>query len=188
MIDLGGKWCILRTGGQRTIALMRSLTAAGIDAWTPIESRKRRRARSKAVIEIEAAMMPTFVFARADRAADLARVRVDPASPHPAFSLFHYQGRVPLISNAEVERLRTLERKQAPKERRKVFAAGAGVRVPEGPFGGMSGVVKQGDDRYTLVAFAGHFEVKIATFLLIDDAVQTVKPTQGAPAGSAMVS
>lgn len=184
----GDEWCILRTGGQRTIALMKSLVAAGYEAWTPIENRKRRRARSKMQIEIDVAMMPTFVFARADRADELARVRVDPTSPHPVFSVFHYQGRVPLVSNSEVERLRTLERMQAPKDRRKVFAAGDAVRVPEGPFGGMSGVVKQGNDRYTLVAFAGRFEVKIATFLLLDDAVQKAKPDMGAPAGPAKVS
>lgn len=178
-------WCILRTNGAQTQLLAKSLTAAGFDVWTPVETRRRRKARSKTMVEIDMPMMPTFVFVRADRAADLARARLDPRTPHPKFSLFHYLGTVPCVSDAEVERLRTAERRQAPKGRRQVFAAGTTVRVPEGPFGGMSGVVKQGNDKFTLVAFDGRMEVKISTFLLLPDEVRNGNEQDAARAAKA---
>lgn len=179
------RWCILRTAGPRTMPLAKSLNEAGIDAWTPVEVRKRRRARSKAVVEFDVPMLPTFVFARADRVIDLARTRLDPRSPHPAFSIFQNSGRVALVSDAEMERLRTAERREAPKQRRQVFAAGTTVRVPEGPFGGMSGIVQKGDDKFTLVAFDGRMKVKISTFLLLPDEVQIVNPKEGSAATAA---
>lgn len=94
------KWCILRTGGRHTIPLAKSLADAGFRAWTPtdITLRKVRRGKEVVEIEIEAAITPTFVFARADHLDDLARIRQLPFGPHPDFSIFQRAGAAPLIA------------------------------------------------------------------------------------------
>ena len=176
-------WCVLRTNGARTLPLAKALVAAGFDAWTPMRIDKRRAHRAgKAMVEREAPLLPTFVFVQADRLLDLHMVLALPVNPYPAFSIFRYNGRVPLLADREIERLRMAERKAAPKEKARTFAPGAKVKTEEGPYAGLSGVVKQGDGRFTLVAFGGWMDVKIETFVLLPDAVQHPQPVTGAAA------
>jgi hypothetical protein len=96
------RWCILRTSGGRTLALARSLSDAGLDVWTPVQSLTKRRGRTRERVAYDAPIMPTFVFARAQHLADLERIRELPAGTHPGFSIFRYLGRIPLISDLEV--------------------------------------------------------------------------------------
>ena len=110
------RWCILRTGGPRTIALAHSLTEAGIDAWTPKRTYKRVKPGKvrddqgrRITVEMDAPILPTFVFAREIHLSLLARLANDPASAHPAFSVFRYGGRYPLVSDAEVIGLQEAE-------------------------------------------------------------------------------
>lgn len=103
MRDVGDRWCILRTSGGRTLPLARSLQAAGIEAWTPSRTFLRRvpgKANTKK--EATVAILPTFVFARAVHVGDLAAIAVDPASNHPAFSVFRFAGRVPMLGAHDV--------------------------------------------------------------------------------------
>jgi transcription antitermination factor NusG len=169
-------WCILRTSGGRTLALAKSLGDAGFDVWTPAQTMRRRRPRSKVTVEIELPIMPTFVFVRADRLHDLAQVLNLPMSPHPQFSIFRYLGKYPCIAEHEVAGMRKEEaryRVAQLKTKRHVFPKGDTVRVTDGPAAGMSGVVQDGDGKFAVVAFGGRFRLKIATFLLRTDEVHS---------------
>lgn len=175
----GSGWCILRTSGAKTLPLAKSLAAAGFDVWTPIEGKDRRRPRSKARVEFEAPILPTFVFARAEHLGAIAECQAILASPHPGFSIYHHCGRVPVLADDEIEDLRQFERDASRaleisrrKIRRQAFAAGAVVRLDEGGFAGMSGVVKSDDGKFAAVCFGGSFHVKIASWLLDADAVE----------------
>ncbi|MFS0737540.1 transcription termination/antitermination NusG family protein [Sphingomonas sp. 1P06PA] len=185
-------WFMLRTSGPKTLPLARSLASAGLDVWTPIEVRNRRRPRSKARVEIEVPVMPTFVFARASQLSQVSQILARPMTGHARFSLFLYDGRIPFIADREVQSLREVEERSRDalkraqrKNQRRSFPAGTEVRVPEGSFAGMSGIVKQGDDRFALVCFGGSMTVKIATFLLEADAIQCDRPATGTAAQAA---
>ncbi len=175
MSKLGNDWCILRTAGQRTLAVAASLAAAGFDVWTPAQTAIRRKGRARERVEYQAAVMPTFVFVRADRVADLLTIIALPVSPHPQFSLFRYMGRVPLIGDAEIAGARQVEersKRAALMGQRKAFVAGDRVRVSDGPGAGLCGsVVKDGDGKFVMVAFGGAM-LKIGAWLLGADEVQ----------------
>lgn len=157
-------WIILRTKGGKTLALAQSLGRAGLSVWTPIQLTRRRLPKRRAVEEQSAPLLPTYVFARARHIVDLLEAAEDPMSAHPEFSVFHYDGRIPLIADDDLRGLRLSERKSVPPAKQRVFKAGEEVKVSDGPFAGMSGVVEQ-DGKFVLVAF-GRMEVRIARFLL----------------------
>jgi transcription antitermination factor NusG len=169
-------WCILRTSPGRTLALAKSLFEAGLDVWTPKQTHDRRRPRSTKTVQIEAPIMPTFVFARAILLPELMRLRSLEASPHPGFSIFQHMGRTPLIADREITNLRVVEeiaiRARLKKSERYVFPAGQKVSVAQGNFVGLEGVVEGGDGNFALVCFGGAMQFKIATFLLRTDEVQ----------------
>lgn len=115
-------WCILRTSGGRTVALARSLAAAGFEAWTPVRTIRRpapgqgRRlvmGQRRKLIDVDLAILPGFVFARADQLHDLVLAAGAELSPHPSFSVFHQSGRVPLVREASITGLRCAERDAA---------------------------------------------------------------------------
>ena len=170
------RWCILRTSAARTLRLAVSLAAADFDVWTPRRTERRRLPRGrKGYREIVMPIMPTFVFASADQVADLHAAIVMPGSPHPPFSLFRYAGRVPLVEERDIAALRQAEeraQREVLKSTRHVFPVGAHVRVPEGAFAGMNGIVETSDGRHALVCFEGSFRVRIAAWLLREDEVR----------------
>ena len=117
-----GTWCILRTSGGRTVPLARSLTAAGFEVWTPVRTirrpapgQRRRLAmgQRRKLIDVDLAILPGFVFARADQLHDLVRESLAEISLHPGFSVFHQGGRVPLVREYSVLGLRSAERDAA---------------------------------------------------------------------------
>ena len=166
-------WCILRTSPGRTLGLAKSLADAGLEVWTPSSTYSRRKPRSKATIEIEAPIMPTFVFARAALLPELMRIRALTVSPHPPFSIFRHVGGVPLLADREIVNLRLVEelaqRARLKKSHRHVFPTGQRVHVDDGSFVGLEGVVKGGDGKFALVCFGGSMEFTIATFLFRTD-------------------
>jgi hypothetical protein len=114
------RWCILRTRGGQTLPLARSLRDAGLDVWSPArEIRKtvRRGTHTEQRLEIAIPILPTFVFAREQDLASLddliQEAIADEYSPHPAFSIFRYNGRIPLIGDSEVVGLREEEAREA---------------------------------------------------------------------------
>jgi hypothetical protein len=165
------RWCILRTAGPRTLPLAASLTAAGIEAWTPVEMVKRRIPRKVGRVEKAAPLLPTFVFVPALHLYDLWHISRMPVSPHPAFAFFRHNGAVPLIAQSEVDKLRVLENRMKPKRRRPTVPIETEVCPTEGAYAGMTGVVKESDGKTTLVAFGGWMSVKIETSILIDGGV-----------------
>lgn len=194
MPTTANRWCILRTAGPRTLAVARSLAAAGFDAWTPAQIAQRRRPRSSMKLEIEAPIMPTFVFVRADRLSDLRRVLALPLNPHPAFSIFQHAGEAPLVRDSELTQLREAEeraavatearrrgeqaqdsRKAKDAQRRKV-AVGTTVSIPHGAFAGMTGIVDAGDRKNAWVNLGGGFRLKIDTWLFAADHIENVEP------------
>ena len=120
--------------------------------------------------------MPTFVFARADHRHELAQLADQPFSVHPGFSVFRYLGAIPTIGEAEIAEARRIEergKRVAKMGRRQAFTIGQPVKVTDGPGAGLSGeVVKDGDGKFVLVAFAG-INMKIGSWLLGTDEVQT---------------
>lgn len=119
-------------------------------------------------------MLPTFVFVDADHLDELVRYERSPASPHPPYSVFRFYHRAPLLNDAAIEALRMFERQAVPKAERRTVPVGSTIRLPDGPFAGLNGVVQSSDGGYTLVAFGGLMEVKIETFILTGDAVQPI--------------
>lgn len=184
MKDVAGKWCMLRMSGPGTMRVAASLSSAGLDVWTPVETQVRRLPRSKKTTERDAAVMPTWAFAPADHLPALLAISVAPHSPHPPFSIFRYQNHFPLIAGRSLEPLREAERRQreaALKRKREgepipQFDPGTPVRVDGDNFGGMTGIVTMQHGRKTLVAFPNSLmSWEIDALLLVEDVVNSSK-------------
>jgi hypothetical protein len=111
------RWIILRTAGGQTLSLAKSLNEASIEAWTP-ERTLRRYVRAntpsgKRAIESQIAILPTFVFARGAFQDELVKLANLDRTPHPAFTVFIVDGRVPHICEAEITGLREEEAEAA---------------------------------------------------------------------------
>jgi hypothetical protein len=114
----GGRWCILWTPAPQTLRLADTLTAAGIRCWTPqrIVKRdapgKRRRitmGQRRLLIEVALPILPRFVFAGAEHLDDLFRLIDADLTEHPYFRVFQSAGRVPLVGDASISKLRDAE-------------------------------------------------------------------------------
>ncbi len=110
------RWFILRTSGGQTLPLMRSLCDAGFDVWTPAKVLRRTiRAKTLAgtrTIEVDAPILPTFLFANEAHLVALTGEASAPASPHPAFSVFHRSGKAPIIGGAQITGLQAEEARE----------------------------------------------------------------------------
>lgn len=171
-------WCILRMSGPRTLPVARSLAAAGIEVWAPSGKDVRRVGPARKRVERDVPLMPTFAFARARHLPELARALALPINPHPAFSIFRWNGRIPLLSDRDMRHLRTLEEREllkAKRQERHVLPIGSKVKVQEGAFTGMSGIVEESDGKHALVAFGGSFRVRVASWLLHADQVENTQ-------------
>lgn len=107
----GNRWIILQTSSGRTLPLCRSLTDAHIQAWSPrrtiwrpAQGQRRRTVLglTRHMIEVDVPILPGFVFAREEHIDDLVRIALSPATIHPAFSVFQFAGRAPLIGDAAI--------------------------------------------------------------------------------------
>lgn len=161
-------WCILRTSGASTLRLFQSLSLAGYDAWTPVELQVKRDRRKGTRTERMVAVMPTYVFAQANRLTDLLDLSNATLKEHPDFSLFRPWGRIPLVDDSELSELRRIERKAAALAEPVRFTSGIHVRAPDTPYAGLTGqVIEASKGQYTLVAFPGfHIPVKFASWKL----------------------
>lgn len=180
-LDLGS-WFILRMGSSDTLNLAKGLAKMGYDVWTPIERRKGRMPRTRTEYDKEFALMPSYVFVNVHHLRDIQHLAMLPPRSIPRFVLFQYQGGVPLIADSQLDALRGEEsRLQAVYERacRKgkrgpKFDAGHIVRIEEGGFMGMEGVVEGQQGQFTLVNFEGfNAPIKIASILLAEDEAET---------------
>lgn len=166
-------WIVLRTAGSKTLKLADSLHAAGYDVWTPRETLNkrvpRRRARRSDVIPV----MPSYVFARARHLLDLICESETPASQHPDFSVFQHNLRYPLIAEEALAPLRSFERKRIPVQQMPRFSRGEMVKLTEGGFAGLTGVVELTKGQFTMVTFPGFpMPIKISSLLLLAETPQ----------------
>jgi hypothetical protein len=147
---------------------------------------KWRGPRGGAAQERDVPILPTFAFARAHHLEDLARLRTQIASPHPAFSIFHYAGEAPLISEGQIAGLRAEEAKAAEahhrrKERERIDAEkderqkrraelrastpalviGAEASVQHPAFTGIVGTVETGKGRQQVLNLGGGMRLVI---------------------------
>lgn len=161
-------WCILRCKGSSTLRLVRSLELDGFSAWTPTEIQVRRNSRTRARMEAVISVLPTYVFACAENLPDLMELSMAPATIHPDFSIFRHNNRFPLIADDDLNELRKVERQAAAKQEPVRFNKGQPVKVPDGPYQGLTGqVVETTRGKFTLVAFPGfNIPVKFASWTL----------------------
>lgn len=161
------EWCILRTSGRKTLALADELMRQSIEAWTPRETRKRRLPRSRAVEKQVVPIMPTFVFAPTKHIMRLAMESNNYKSQLPSFSIQLYNGKYPLVADSELRALRDAERRSVPLEDVCSYKEGDIVKMTEGSFAGLSGIVQTSDGKNTLIAFPNSkLAIKISTLLL----------------------
>jgi hypothetical protein len=192
-------WCILRTKPSATLRLAASLAEDGILAWTPAEVRRNRRPRRNVQDPEPCPIMPTFVFADALRLVDLLDLADMPVKPrrgqylhepaHEDFSVFHHYDRIPVVAEAALFHLREEERGADARYQRTLARAmaktkgepyddGDEIRLPNGPFAGLSGQVVESDGKFTLICF-GRTRVKISTFILRSDMADRLQAATG---------
>lgn len=171
-------WCILRCSGGKTLELAASLTDAGFEAWTPAETISRRARRDHKREEVRVPLIASFVFARADRMQDLLALSHSPTlnfrvwdselrrmvtRGHPYFRVSHLR----LVPDEQLEGLRALDRKRRPKRKAQAFEKGTVVRITEGGFEGLSGVIEECRGDYATVTLDDwSAPAKVATWLL----------------------
>lgn len=183
-----GDWIILRTKGRQTLSLARSLAEDGFEVWTPARTKIIHIPKHNARREVTLPILASFLFARSAHLIDLLQLAELPVKPrrgaglrqpaHPDFSVFHYGERIPLVSESELAGLRALEAKLAVpilKRKAKPYARGDLVRMDEGSFAGMTGVVQSSSRGVAEVCFGGRHTVKINAFILQPVALEAAR-------------
>ena len=99
-------WCILRTRGGSTLKLASSLADSGVEAWTPTATITKRKGRARDRVDAPMPILPTFVFVKSVYVAELQRICALVMSPHPAFSIFRYLNRIPVLSDRDISSLK----------------------------------------------------------------------------------
>jgi len=163
-------WCILRTAAPRTVSLAATLNKRGYVAWTPTLQRERKHVHRDAEM-ITMPMTPTFVFVDGRAARDMLAMAMRTEVGMPQFSVMRWCGRVPLIDDRELDALRSQERRARDaegKRGRTRFEVGARVHVIEGPATGLSGRIVESKGTHALVAFGGGFQMRVASWLLLE--------------------
>ena len=152
-------WCILQMTGQRTLRLMRSLSIAGIDAWTPVAMERKRRPRSKKFRDAPVALLPGFAFVEVGYLPELLAIIHAPVSDHPPFSILQRDSRALTASDASLDPLREYEtrmqdqwqahldaiRREAKQKRKKTaaraYVVGQRVKIESEAFSGLVGKI-----------------------------------------------
>lgn len=182
-----GSWIILRCSSTDTLRVAKSLKDAGLEVWTPVERKRARMPKTRALTDRPAALMPSYVFGRVEHVDELLRLAVNPGREHPRFTVFRYQGGVPLIADDQLDALRgEQDRRQRvfDKWKRKGWKGapltpGMGVNLPDGPFAGMTGIVEGTEGQFTLVdidIFGKAVTIKVASCLLRPDMAEGELP------------
>lgn len=178
-LDLGA-WFIIRTASADTLKVNDGLLAHGFEVWTPIEHRRGKMPRTRKIYDKRFALMPSYCFARVYQIDALLTFAAMPTRDFPSFSVFTFKGGVPLVADDQLTGLREEEaRTQRVFHRAKRrdakgirFDPGDPIKLTDGPFAGMSGVVEGTQGQYTLVEmqiFGRAFPMKVASLLLLPD-------------------
>lgn len=164
-------WIILRCSGKSTVALVRSLEAAGYlgQVWTPTIEAAVRTGSNRSKSKVDVAVLPSYAFCDADRVDDLIKESADPTSNHPKFSIFRHNGRIAVVPDRSLDGLR-VERNKKSDAKHIQLPFGERVRTMQSGFEGLTGCVVGGSGKWTFVEFEGFaLPVKISTFLLIKE-------------------
>jgi hypothetical protein len=179
ILDLGS-WVILRMASADTLRVFNSLRDGGLEVWTPVEPRFGRMPRTRAKYDKDFAIMPSYVFGHVRHLDELLRLAMTPNREHPAFSVFHHKGGIPLVADNQLDALRyeegrltgIFERLKRRGMKGPTIETGTEVHMTDGPFQGLTGVVEGQNGQYTLVSFGGfHKPIQIASLLLAEDGV-----------------
>ena len=176
-------WVILRVASRQTMRLAQSLGEIGMDAWTPTESIIRKARRSHPREERTEALMPSYVFARAQHQPDLIALTHSPSlqyrvwNPekrrmavrgHPHFWLMQGQD-TPFasVSEAQLSPLRRISERRRPKQSTAPLNNGDRIRMTEGCYAGLYGVVEDSRGPFPEVLLDGWaIPVRLAKWLL----------------------
>lgn len=190
MIENPTDWCILRTASRSTLNLAKSLAEVGYDVWTPIEVRDPPKAARKAKADDgnhESAMLPTFLFAGFSHISELAALSRAPSlqyrvwdsekrrmvvKGHAAFSVFKHNGSYSRVPDLALASLRAAERRRKPRGLVKMFPVGAKVKLSEGSYAGLKGIVVAVKGKIATVEFpkCGFIrDAKCPMWVLLDD-------------------
>ena len=184
-------WCILRTQSSQTLVLAEALKSEGFMAWTPTEVIVRHARRERPRSEVVVALMPGIVFAAWDRLNDLAglshssltyrrwdadlRRMIMVGLPH--FRVMKVGDKPARVIDAELSGLRSAERTSAVLAKKRTFKPGDQVRLCEGAFEGLRGVIGKIVGDFAEVSFPDWaVPVKVAFRLL--EAVPAVVAVQ----------
>ena len=163
---MADRWLILRCSNCKTLDLAASLTDAGFEAWSPVETVQRRARKGNKPEAVRLALTPSYVFAQAHHLYALLELSRSPAlnyrvwdsekrkmvtRGHPYFRLFRHLGEIATIPATHLTALRNLERKRAPKPVAKAMKVGARVRLSESGFEGLWATVQSSRKNYTRV-------------------------------------
>lgn len=166
-------WCILQCQSPATLALVQSLSRAGLEVWTPVETRTKRVPRANVKRQVTYALMPGYAFARAHDLPELARLRE--GTDHKPFRIFRHNNRLPLISDAILAPLRLLERKLAPKDQAPQLHTGDRVKLTDGGFAGLTATIETPGANFTTVRLPGFpVSLKVANFYLLPSETNSV--------------
>lgn len=101
------------------------MAEAGVEVWTPkhivrrpVPGAKPNMSGQRPMQDLDAPILPTFVFARAAQVTALEAIEADQgnphvASPHPPFSIMRHHGRVPFLREGEIAGLQKEEARAA---------------------------------------------------------------------------
>ncbi len=168
-------WIVLRCSGSNTLKLAGTLSADGFDVWTPVEEVDKRKPRRPGRNRETLPVMAGYIFAKARHLLDLLEMSHPDTNPERGFSVFRHNGRFPLIADEALNPLRVIERKRTPADKAPRFTKGEMVKLTEGGFAGLSGVVELTRGQFTLVTFPGFpMPIKISSFLLLPEARKVI--------------
>lgn len=169
--------CILRCAPASTMPLVKSLTRAGIEVWTPVEQIVRRVPRANIKRTIDTAMLPSYLFVQAIHIPHLIELMESPRKDHREFHLFRHMGKIALIADDTLAPLRLLERKsRATVKADSPIKAGAIVRLEDGGFAGLSGVIEKPGTNFSSVRIEGFGSaLKIANYYLLPNTEESDK-------------
>ncbi len=166
---MADEWCILRAAPASTLPLAKSLTRAGMEVWIPIEQITRRLPRANVKRVIDTAILPSYLFVRASHIPELIEMMEAPHKDHREFRLFRHLGMIALIADDTLAPLRLLERKRrnVPKAD-SPLKVGATIRLEDGGFAGLSGVIEKPGSNFSFVRIEGFGSaLKIANYYLL---------------------
>lgn len=135
---MDNSWLVLRCGSNKTLALIAALEAADIECWSPLLQRMRRHPRTHKQEKVSLPALPSFVFLPI--ALEQQAINLRQRSPCPSFTVMRVAGKIVVLSDLELERMRSTITKQA-KVASPLPAVGARVMINAGSFSGVIGVV-----------------------------------------------